>query len=368
MKRSAVVCVMAASAVNISEGLVARAGPSFIKRRTRNQNQSNTLKMYLDGVDDALLSSSLLTSTAAPIALPSNIFSDASQHIASDPNLEAEILTDVSHVALDLTTFLSINSAWIRFCNVFGRILIITSDYVSDHYISPDEALFQAAMLTVSTQLLVRTAWPVLLAASKTSLSVRDRRAFTQLFSEVDLSVLQFKTLLTSDTLEWVELKQDETLDLNQDYMYWLHSGEVTSSLQESSSNMDDNSSLGIGHRMFGEVHFAKALEESRHHHKTKSAKSNKVRAVTVPSIAVNETLTAGANGAVMLRINTAKLLKLMNHDDQLYDSINGLVLLCMQEKLSRTFHKATEKSHAVYETNFSYTDGKTSVPNVTRV
>lgn len=271
-------------------------------------------------------------------------------------------------MALDLTTFLSINSAWIRFCNVFGRILIITSDYVSDHYISPDEALFQAAMLTVSTQLLVRSAWPVLLAASTTSLSVRDRRAFAQLFSGADLSVLQFKTLLASDTLEWVELERGQTMDLDQEYMYWLHSGEVTSSLQESSFNTDDNSSLGISHRMFGEVHFAKALEESRHQHKTKSAKSSKVKVVSVPTNAVNETLTAGTDGAVMLRIDTTKLLKLMNHDDQLYDSINGLVLLCMQEKLSRTFHKATQKSQTVYQTNFSSSDGKLSVPNVTRI
>lgn len=306
--------------------------------------------------------------------MPSNIFSDTSQHIASDPKLEAELLTDVSHVAMDVTTFLSPNTAWIRFCNVFGRILIITSDYVQDHYISPDEAFFQAAMLAVSTQMFLRSAWPVLLAASsKTSLSVRDRRAFTQLFSELDLSVLQFKTLLTSNTLEWVELKDGEKVDLDGDYMYWLHAGDISSSLQETSSNTEDNTSLGISHRMFGEVHFAKALEEFRVQHKTKNSKSNKVKEVEESATAVSETLTAGASGSVLLRISTPKLLDLMKHDDQLYDSINGLILLCMQEKLTRTFHnKAQEKQSNVYQPSFSSLDShltnKSSSPNVTTV
>jgi hypothetical protein len=300
--------------------------------------------MYLDGIDESLITSSIF-----------------------DPKLGAELLTDVSQ-AMDVTTFLSDNTAWIRFCNVFARILIITSDCVQDHYISPDEAFFQAAMLAVSTQLFLRSAWPVLLAASsKTSLSVRDLRAFTQLFSELDLSVLQFKALLTSNTLEWVELKDGETVDLDGDYMYWLYAGEVSSSLQETSSNMEDS------HRMFGEVHFAKALEVFRFQHKTKNSKSNKVKEVQESATAVSETLTAGASGSVLLRISTPKLLDLMKHDDQLYDSINGLILLCMQEKLTRTFHnKAQEKQSNVYQPSFSSLDGhlmnKSGSFNVTTV
>lgn len=359
MKRStAVICLTAAWSVNNSNGLVTKTLPSFAKRRSRtiNNRPPSTFQMYLDGVDDALFSSSILYSTAAPItALSSNnIFASTSEHITSDPKLEAELLTDASHVALDLTTFYSPNTAWIRFCNVFGRILIITSDYISDHYISPDEAVFQAAMLAVSTRMFFRSVWPILEAASsKTTLSVRDRRAFTQLSNAVDLSILQFKTLLTTDTLEWVELRQGQEIHLDGEDMYWLHSGEVTSSLQDSSSSSVDDAGAKI--RMFGEVHFAKALEESRLNHK-KSSKSNKIKAddASANTTTVNETLTAGPNGAVMLRISTQKLLKLMHHDDQLNESINRLILQSMQEKLTRTLHNADrENKTVVYEPNF---------------
>ena len=200
-----------------------------------------------------------------------------------------------------------------------------------------------------------------LAAASKTNLSVRDRKAYSQLFSEVDLTVLQFKTLLTSDTLEWIELNDGEQVDLDGEYMYWLYSGEISSSLQESKSDTDDSSSLS--HRIFGEIHFAKALEVSRSTNK-KSSKSNKVKSAEDSSSTVNETLTAGSDGAVMLRMSTPKLLKLMHHDDQLYDSINGLVLSSMQEKLTRTLHKPKSDS---YHPNFSSLESK-QVPNVTMI
>ena len=320
--------------------------------------------MYLDGMDESLITSSLLTTL--PIHHANNIFSDTSEHITSDPKLEAEILSDVSHVAMDFNTFFfgTTNSAWIRFCNVFGRILIITSDYVPDQYISPDELAFQTAMLTFSTHVFLRSAWPILLAAlSTTSLSVRDRRAFTQLFDKVDLSILQFKTLITSKALQWVEAKHGDEIELNGEYIYWLQKGEVMTSSSSSSfqetgvststtgtnTDVDSSSSSRFSHRIFGELHFAKTLEESRlGEKKTRtSKKSSKVKNDNANTSCTtarmnNETLTVGQGGAVLLQISTPKLLKLMKHDDQLCSSMNRLVLSCMQEKLARFSYKAT--------------------------
>lgn len=357
MKPTSVVSIItASSAITAGNGLITKTLPSFTRRRSR-PNPSSALNMYIDGIDESLVTSSLLTNIASsplPILHPhANIFSDTSEHIASDPKLEAEILSDVSHVAMDFNAFLfgaNANSAWIRFCNVFGRVLIITSDYVPDQYISPDELAFQAAMLTLSTHVFVRSAWPVLSAAlSRTTLSVRDRRAFARLFGRVDLSVLQFKTLIASGTLKWVELKRDDRIELNGENMYWLYSGEVTSSLQESGvgtsgTSADGSSSSRFGHRVFGELHFAKTLEESRlGDKKTKPfSKSNQVKDDTdSTAAAVNETLTVGREGTVMLQISTPKLVQLMKHDDQLCRSMNRLVLSCMQEKLTRFSHRA---------------------------
>eukprot|EP00804_Cyclotella_cryptica_P016029 CCRYP_004172-RB/>CCRYP_004172-RB protein AED:0.00 eAED:0.00 QI:278/-1/1/1/-1/1/1/130/341 len=280
------------------------------------------------------------------------IFSTTLQHmISSDPQLEAELLNDISHVALDFTTFISPNTAWIRFCSVLGRVLVISSDYVQDHYISPDEALFQTFMLTISIQMLLKSVFPVIVAASSNaSLSVRDRRAFTQLFSEMDVSVLQFKTLLTSQVLEWVELDHHDEVHLNGDHMYWLHSGDISSSLHERDANTRDKTTLQVSNRMFGVVYFAKALEESMKKDSKKRTKSEKVKVADDSSELGNyETLVAGPNGAILLRMSTAKLLKAMDHDQQLSDSINRLILLCMQEQLAQTFQRGNWKKPNVH-------------------
>jgi hypothetical protein len=193
---------------------------------------------------------------------------------------------------------------------VLGRILTISSDYIQDDYIPPEEALFQFFMLAISIQMLWKSACPVILAAaSKTSLSVRDRRAFSQLFSEVDVSALQFKTLLTSQALEWVELEHDDEVHLNGDHMYWLHSGDISSSLHESYTSTRDNNTLQISHRMFGVVLFAKSLEEAMSKENKKRAKSEKVKVVDDSNNSGKETLVAGPNGAILLRISTSELL-----------------------------------------------------------
>eukprot|EP00804_Cyclotella_cryptica_P016031 CCRYP_004172-RC/>CCRYP_004172-RC protein AED:0.41 eAED:0.41 QI:33/-1/1/1/-1/0/1/0/77 len=77
---------------------------------------------------------------------------------------------------------------------------------------------------------------------------------------------------------------------------------------------------------MFGVVYFAKALEESMKKDSKKRTKSEKVKVADDSSELGNyETLVAGPNGAILLRMSTAKLLKAMDHDQQLSDSINRL-------------------------------------------
>ncbi|EED93666.1 predicted protein [Thalassiosira pseudonana CCMP1335] len=307
---------------------------------------SSSMKMNIDGIDDtiSLLSTPMLLSSAvSSLSIPSNIFSATSQLVASDPQLEAELLTDVSHVALDFTTFISPNTSWLRFWNVMGRILLISSDYIQDNYISPDEEFFQASMLFISMNLFVRSVWPkIVAAASNTTLSVRDRRAFTLLFDEVGLSALQFKTLLTSSTLEWVELSSNDEVELNGDYLYWMYSGDV-STFSSSDKIIGNGDESTISNRIFGEVPFAKALEvfiSSKDRHKKKGKSEKATPEDGAADTDVHETLTAGAGGSILLRMSTPKLLELMDNDDQLATSINRLVLLCMQQKLSRTFHK----------------------------
>jgi len=154
--------------------------------------------MYIDELHPltAIDVSSLTAAAPAFYSATSNLLSSA------DPRLEVELLNDVSHVALDVTTFLSPRTAWLRLFGVIGRVLIVASDCIQDDTITLDEWAFQAVMLAVSIHLFARSAAPLVSAVfSVTALSVRDYRAYALLFQAVGLSVLQFKSLLVSSTL-----------------------------------------------------------------------------------------------------------------------------------------------------------------------
>ena len=139
----------------------------------------------------------------------------------------------------------------------------------------------------------------------------------------------------------------------------------------DSASNVvfSDEDWRHIGNRIFGEVQFSKAMEASMykniknkkssrdgHHHTSTISKKEKRRMIALEELASSTTdsssatsssldnlqgkLTAcGPNGAVLLRISTSKLLELMTDDEQLAGSIHRLVLLSMQDKLSRAYN-----------------------------
>jgi hypothetical protein len=323
--------------------------------------------MPLESMDPTVMTSSL-----------SNILSASSVLLASsDPKLELEIMNDFSHVALDMSTLLNPNTVWLRLCNVVGRILIITADYIQKGNTTPDEWVFQLAMLAISTRLFMSSALPLIFAVfSVSTLSVRDRRIYSLLFESVGLTVLQFKTLLASKTLEWIQFDPNESVELNGECMYFLYSGEATTHVigknedaiitisHESNSNSND-AELGVGNRIFGDVQFAKALESSVYKNTMKSRKSDKKTKAQVASDSNSTSVAAskfvvGANGASMLRISTDKIIKLMKNDNELTSSIQRLVSLCMQEKLSRLLREG----NVVQSSNTSLS----GIPNSTQV
>jgi len=147
--------------------------------------------------------------------------------------------------------------------------------------------------------------------------------------------MLQIKTLLSSKTAEWVQLDSNEEIVMNGEYIYWLYSGETSSSIPtEDCRECTSSKSSSLSSRIFGEVHFAIKLQESL----SKKNKEKKVESTKMVPEGSTSSLTAGEGGAVLLRISTSKLLELMSDDNELSLSVQRLVLLCMQEKLSRTF------------------------------
>jgi hypothetical protein len=315
--------------------------PIILSKSSRgSKSSSSSIRMYIDAPDiDISLFQPL--STAPPSSSPtlaSSVFN--TQMFASDlPHMEAEILSDASNIALDFSTLLSPNTAVIRLVTLVGRVLLLSSDYIQDQYISPDEWIFQLCMLAISTRSFIRSVRPIVSASiSNSTLTVRDRKAYSLLFDIVGLSMLQFKTLLSSKTAEWVQLDPNEEIVMNGEYIYWLYSGETSSSIptEDCRECTSSSKSSSLSSRIFGEVQFAIKLQESL---SKKNKEKSRVESTTkmVPEGSTSS-LTAGDGGAVLLRISTSKLLELMDDDNELSSSVQRLVLLCMQEKLSRTF------------------------------
>jgi hypothetical protein len=375
----------ASTMCDVGQGLVVGRQPfisgagnrQFSRRRSRSGNirrrssSSSSMRMYIDELHPltAIDVSSLTAAAPAFYSATSNLLSSA------DPRLEVELLNDVSHVALDVTTFLSPRTAWLRLFGVIGRVLIVASDCIQDNTITLDEWAFQAVMLAVSIHLFARSAAPLVSAVfSVTALSVRDYRAYALLFQAVGLSMLQFKSLLVSSTLDWIELEPCASLDLDGDYMYFLYSGEATMSVPDggacavggggggaegASSDPEAPERLLASSRIIGDVQFAKALEATVY--KTATAANGKSDKKPDASSAPMSRFVVGQGGASVLRISTHKLLELMKNDNELSTSIQRLVLICMQEKLSSTLRGGG----LVIQSGSS---SSTSTPNATRV
>lgn len=339
-------------------------------RRVQSPLSSSSMKMFIDEINPLtvidIASKSFFSSEAAAgvstkaFTMISNLFTA----ISSSPQLETEILNDVSHFALDVSNFFHPRTAWLRLFNVIGRLMIITSDYIQDDTITLDEWVFQATMLAVSLHLFVQSVLPLIMAVqSITVLTVRERRTYSLLFQNVGLSVLQFKSLLASTTLDWVEYKPYTSIDLDGQYLYFLYSGMVTlpvsgsGEFKDYNSDDEDSSSVSdrlVSRRIIGEVQFAKALEGPVYKSasswsgvmnsmRDKKFKQDEVSHSTTttntvtPAAAPMSRFVVGASGASILRISMHKLLQLMENDQELSMSIQRLVLVCLQEKLSRT-------------------------------
>jgi hypothetical protein len=144
--------------------------------------------------------------------------------------------------------------------------------------------------------------------------------------------------------------------------MYFVYSGMVRLPVSGSGEfkdyNSDDEGSSSVSERLvssriIGEVQFAKALEGPVHKsasswsgvmnsQRDKKFKQDEVSHSTTTTNTVTPAATpmsrfvVGASGASILRISTQKLLRLMENDQELSMSIQRLVLVCLQEKLSR--------------------------------
>ena len=86
-----------------------------------------------------------------------SILIGAADAMPLQPEIQAEVLTDMAHVTLDFSTFFRPNKAALRLLTVFGRLSVLTADYLPDHSILPEELAIQLFLLGVSTREIVKS-------------------------------------------------------------------------------------------------------------------------------------------------------------------------------------------------------------------
>lgn len=85
---------------------------------------------------------------------------EAIAEFMADPSIEAEMLNDMAHMAMDFSVFLTPPKSGVyRFLSVIGRLFTILADYLPDHSIHSEELLIQLFLLTLSVKDLLPLFW-----------------------------------------------------------------------------------------------------------------------------------------------------------------------------------------------------------------
>ena len=97
------------------------------------------------------------------------------------PELQAEVLNDMAHIAFELVSFLTPEDFIVRFCTFIGKVCCLSVDCIPDHTVTTHKFIFQTVMLGVSANHFSILAVPFFKACIKTT-TLQDHFAFYLLF------------------------------------------------------------------------------------------------------------------------------------------------------------------------------------------
>ena len=299
-------------------------------------------------------SSAMLAATAFSSAAMSSSSSSVFAPVV-DPLLEAEVLNDMAHVALDMFTVFGPARLVTRLAAIIGRVCAMLADYVPDHKVLPEELVFQSIMMLLACWGLLQALLPMLLAAvlvpTGPSTLLRDGKAFAALFQPSGVTWSQFKAMRAL-CVDWMEVEphamitpqHDEDgnggvdVDDNGDCVYWLHRGQanvlsndgrkVVSRIEVGTTT--PSYKVPAGRRLLGETRLL-----------TTTTKLSGIRFATATATATASTnrpsshqIQAGPNGATLLRIRPRKLRLLLQADPSLAEAWRTLVVSSLHDKL----------------------------------
>jgi hypothetical protein len=270
----------------------------------------------------------------------------------SSPLIEAEVLGDVAHLALDFATLFGRNSLAIEVAAVLGRIAAMAADYLPDHSMLPEELVFQVFMLGIAWMAVVKSTTRAVLSAVACDITLRDGKAFSLLFGPAGITWSQFKALSLT-ALDWVTVEPGKIITSDEDtnehghYVYWLYMGQTV--IQSQGKVLDNVTRVGgppsltqqdAGRGFIGEMRLFRSMQAKktgrngkRKTKKNKDSDSNNNEETTKSYPCM--TVKAGDAGATLLRIHTSNLIMSMDRDVELANAVRSLVFQCMHDKLA---------------------------------
>jgi len=327
--------------------------------------------------------------------------------LESSPLLEAQVLNDLSHLASDLAVYITPATSYLRLAAFIGRILSLTSDYLEDYTILPEEFIFEHAMLFTTLGLLIKSVAPIL-QSSFVQTTEFDEDAYRMLFEPIGVSWTQYKSLKATSCIDWVTIdantvlvneheaqafkpslivdnatfaselgnlfrdsQENEAPSFNQtDYMYWLYRGEVSVSYdgkkyydvtRTRGKYIDDPEALGF----LADMRFLYVMDRNRRRKrlmelrrvntKTKVKSHEFLGSFTPQSLSLKAgytmaTITVKNNEAILLRVNGTKLLQLMEDDEPLSNAVRLLLMMSLQRKIGALLRSGKEQQKNVYD------------------
>lgn len=308
---------------------------SFVKasnpHSTANLAASSTSLKAFGIVDGASELASSLSDIGESVVSAATSFLGPAEECSLDGDF---LCRDMSMMAESFPAFLKQGDLAIRTGVFVSQLLNLTADLLPGNHITMDSLAYQVITIGITSHGLFKTVQPMIEAAMKKnkqkSISIRDRRAFRDLFAPVGITWSQYNAMSAS-SMEWITVEPGQAVpsgESKDDCLYYLYQGDM-----EIHSEND-----GVNERLYH-------IERKKHYKVEGAAAAGLVGEETIIKklhgdaygpIGNDITVKAGTLGAKLLCIKASKLNSMMHQDNDLSQSMGLLAIQAMQAKLYR--------------------------------
>ena len=322
-----------------------------LNRQTSHRSQlpsQNTALYYrpFDGIPKEISLLPLLNMDSEVLYQTKDTLSQLAQSFSSDPDVfGGTVFQNLSHL-FDLSMILICpeDTLLIRFALLVGRLFSVLSDYIPDHTLRPEELFFQLCMLGISAVPIFRNIIPsakVILAQEVDALPKRrDVLAFRNLFEPVGISWIQFRTLFECKALEWVEIEKGDDICLVEDI--WLSEGEGSNAGNNLYWVYDSSTRSFEAPDNIGELASLQFLRKIERRRTAVRALSNDQMDSFLHKKDCDRIVTHCVDNPnddkIFLRMNTEKMIELMEENESLSVSMLFLAVNCLQNKVQAIY------------------------------